>query len=307
VEKDVMDLDTKSPELPPEPVPVQMELETVENKEGQDERLEKKEEGQKQGQDEVEKEEEGQKHEEAVKDVKSFMECVKQTEGHKGGAATASQRKAEIPALRKAAAAREMAERREAERRRRKEQREQWRHKQKKQQLPAKVAGKMDPPTKNKRVSNIEPSPNKKQKIENLKQNTKNAHRAGQARRQMANITPDPMTLTQAGMGKGNVPSASPQYSLTPVGLLAGDTRTKRKERRREKRVPSWAENRALQNSLAAQRNIDPATIFPPLSTLDPTQVFGTPDSMVVRNATERAYNYKHRASSSCDWSEEDD
>ena len=87
---------------------------------------------------------------------------------------------------------------------------------------------------------------------------------------------------------------------------MATDTRIKRKERRREKHVPSWAGEMALQNSVMAQKTVDPAKIFPPLATFDPTSVFGTPDSMVVRDAAARTYRYAHRAPSSCDWSDED-
>ena len=94
---------------------------------------------------------------------------------------------------------------------------------------------------------------------------------------------------------------------MTPVGLLLSDTRTKRRERRREKHVPSWANDMALQNAAIAQSKRDPTDVFPRLTSLEPLRVFGTPDSMVVRDAADRTYQYTHRNPSSVNWTDSDD
>lgn len=97
----------------------------------------------------------------------------------------------------------------------------------------------------------------------------------------------------------------SPQYNLTPVGFL--HTNYDKKLHRRNKHIPSWADSKALENSMMEQRNKMENLFQSRPGTLNPRRVFGTPDVMVVKNATARAYRYDHRSSSSVDWSDKED
>ena len=119
--------------------------------------------------------------------VRSFIDAVKRMEEVKiaSGAHKAEvshscrtvfgieERVLQIPALKKAALAREQEEKREAARKTRKDKRDQWKKLQKQQTQPAKIASKPEPPPGGKRTSAIEPSPNKKQRTEQIRPNKK--------------------------------------------------------------------------------------------------------------------------------------
>eukprot|EP00210_Caulerpa_lentillifera_P004104 g3915.t1 len=214
--------------------------------------------------------------------------------------------KPKIPALARAAMAKEKQERQEKERKERKMQlRMKWKKEQEKICSATKADAKPDVEHGGiKRPSELESSVNKRQKLELIQNRTKKTT-IKVATKVHGLQTPEmtgPLPHQTKSPGKE---LSSPQYDLTPVGMLHTDY--DKKLHRRNKHVPSWACSSALLQSMVQQTETMENVLEAGAGTLSPEKVFGKPDPMVMRNTETRAYQYEHRSNSSVEWSTKED
>eukprot|EP00210_Caulerpa_lentillifera_P000235 g229.t1 len=226
--------------------------------------------------------------------VKSFSTCVKTR-----GLIVGQTNKVRVPALKQAAIEKKKQEQKELQRKNFRDKIREWRNQQNKIRSPVKVDSKPDAQHCGvKRPSELESSVSKKQKLQQTNDLMLEAKTSGDDNPQTPEVTgfQNQSTIDD---------HCSPQYELTPVGFL--HTNYDKKLHRRHKHVPSWAAPKALENSMMLQGNKMENLFTSETNTLNSRLVFGTPDSMVVKNATARAYKYDHRSASSVDWSDKEE